>query len=491
VTSGRARGGAAAAACRALLCAAALAGSWVPDALAGGAAAGVDLRTDPRVELLGAYRVAGAGDVNGDDVPDALVGDCRSDSAGRVYVVFGPFSSPARIALADFDGRGFRIDGGLPEGEACSPAGGGDVNGDGLDDVVVGARAAGEPNRLYAGKAYVVFGKTDTNPIRLGDFDQNVQGFQGFRIDGPSEDALAGEDVAGAGDVNRDGLADVLVAAPYAGRTYVVFGKRDPLPVDLLNFETASPAGYRIDTSRPTLSDGYSVANAGDVNGDGIADAAVGVRRTFRSRGAVFVVFGKTDSTSVQTADLGDRGFAIRGPNRGSYVGVSVAGAGDVNADGHDDVVIGAPGLGRRAPGAAFVVFGKSSDAEVDLRNLGTAGYRLAGGEAWDAAGESVAGLGDVNGDGLGDVAVAAGGSGYNDRPGSGSIYVVFGKTSSARVHLGELGPGGYRIDGARRGDGAAGTFVAGLGDVDGDDVPDVISGFVGRRRAYVTWGNV
>ena len=172
---------------------------------------------DAAVSLTGAGRVAAAGDVNADGSPDFLVskGDKVTEpTEGVTYVVFGA-PAPGQIRLEDLGSGGFAIHGGSEEDEASYAAAAGDVNGDGLDDVIVGAPGAEvlatgvEPAdgnyRANAGRAYVVFGKRTTEPVHLGDFDDGVQGSQGYRIDGAAGHDLAGRAVASLGDVNGDG----------------------------------------------------------------------------------------------------------------------------------------------------------------------------------------------------------------------------------------------------------------------------------------------
>ena len=168
-----------------------------------------------------------------------------------------------------------------------------------------------------------------------------------------------------------------------------------------------------------------------------------------------------------------------------------MAGAGDVNGDGDDDVLIGAPYVGynpslaehapgarnisRTDSGASYVVFGSDSPTDIDLADLGPAGFCIDGATG-DFSGRAVAGLGDVNGDDLDDLLIGAPEAGNNDRDSSGSSYVVFGSEESPDVDLADLGNGGFRIDGTAASDNS-GSAVAGAGDVNDDGSNDLLIG--------------
>ena len=447
--------------------------------------------------------VSGAGDVNGDGLDDVIVGAPYANPAGNTvagesYVVFGKADS-ASVDLGDlgnggFRGTlasgGFRIDG-IEAGNrsGASVSGAGDVNGDGLDDVIVGAPYANPAGDTRAGESYVVFGKADSNPVVLANLETDQRG---FRIDGIDPYDSSGRSVSGAGDVDGDGLDDVIVGAyaadpdgnSRAGESYVVFGKADSAPIDLGALDSG---GFPIDGIDANELSGYSVSGAGDVNGDGLADVIVGAPRADPdgnfNAGESYVVFGKADSASIDLGALGSGGFRIDGIAAGDASGLSVSGAGDVNDDGLDDVIVGAPFAepdGNSYAGESYVVFGKADSANVDLGALGSGGFRMAGNVAEDISGWSVSDAGDVNDDDFDDVIVGAFGADADGISQAGESYVVFGKADSASVDLGALGSGGIRIDGLEADD-ESGFSVSGAGDVNGDDLPDVI---IGARRA-------
>jgi hypothetical protein len=180
------------------------------------------------------------------------------------------------------------------------------------------------------------------------------------------------------------------------------------------------------------------IAAAGDVNGDGIPDLIVGGGYCFVycQSAPSYVVFGRPGGEAVELADvLAGRGagFAIRGRAEGDGAGANVAGAGDVNGDGLPDLLIGAPWArpeGRYRAGESYVVFGKPGGEPVELEAVarGEGGFAIRGRAAWDQAGLSVAGAGDVNGDGLPDLALAAGLAETHYPSLSGATYVIFGR---------------------------------------------------------------
>ena len=144
-----------------------------------------------------------------------------------------------------------------------------------------------------------------------------------------------------------------------------------------------------------------------------------------------------------------------------------MAGAGDINDDGYDDVLIGAAGADRPGgedAGAGYLVFGSGKPVDIDLASLGDAGFRVLGAAAYDSAGWSVAGAADINADGYDDVLIGAPDASNKSRVGSGSTYVIYGTDTPADIDLASLGDAGFRIDGAAADDRAGWSVAGGRG---------------------------
>ncbi|HEV7402243.1 MAG TPA: integrin alpha [Chthoniobacteraceae bacterium] len=385
-------------------------------------------------------------------------------------------------------------------GHSVSDAG--DVNGDGIGDLIIGAPFAGSGGGTQ-GAAYIVFGKEGGVPFPLSAGSLNSSNI--VALYGEADGDQFGTSVAAAGDVNGDGFADLIVGAPKAagnsierGEAYVIYGHGGTFPTTFNVSSLDGKNGFEVIGTHTMDHLGASVAGAGDFNGDGLADVLVGATEADGDAvhsGAAYVIYGKSGSRSnvftsiMQAAD----GVKLSGIATGDFAGGKVAGGGDVNGDGYSDVIVGAQlaNGGGATRGVSYVVFGSAGfGTNQPLSGLGGAnGFRLLGAGDGDQAGASVAILNDLNGDGLAEIGVGA--PLNNDAAGdAGAAYVVFGKSSSfgTTVTLGtQTGADGFKLTGSLTAD-LAGTSIHSAGDVNGDGHGDLI---VGAFSAHIGIGQI
>ncbi|MCC6652797.1 MAG: FG-GAP repeat protein [Candidatus Eisenbacteria bacterium] len=421
--------------------------------------------------------VAGAGDVNGDGFSDVLVGAPYFDSGqtdeGAAYLYLGSSSGifPSTPA-ATFESN--QANAWLGNSVASA----GDVNGDGYADVIVGAKYydAGTTDEgaafLYLGGASGIANGDPTTASAV--------------LTGGASGALFGESVASAGDVNGDGFPDLIVGAshydagqPVEGCAFVFAGGAAGIAS-----AAASGAAWRLESDQASAHFGVSVACAGDVNGDGYADVIVGApdwdSPITNDAGGVLVFHG--GPSGIADGHASNAAATLQSDDNFSRFGVSVAGAGDVNGDGYADVIVGSPQFGASGKGAWFVFHG--GPAGVPSGGPLTAETFLRGSNPGDNLGTSVAGVGDVNGDGYADVAIGAPMSG-----GPGLLLIYAGSATG----IFEITPNSTIQSTAASGQ--LGFSVAGAGDVNADGYADVIAGApvdgFGRANVFHGGGNL
>ena len=340
--------------------------------------------------------VSGVGDFNGDGIADLLIG-ARNGAVsntvrpGTVHVVYGQSGGHSgTIDTAALGNSGFTIFGeAVNDDFGVSVSGAGDFNGDGLDDIIVGAYL-NDDGGTSAGEAYLIYGSTNSDRSDITGADLDSLGTKGFAIQGAAERDILGLSVSGGGDVNGDGLDDLIIGARNnddgggdAGAAYVIYGKLGGHS-GVIDVASLTPAqGFVIQGDRGFDSLGISVSIAGDIDGDGLADLIIGAQNGGDSgfdAGEAYVIYGKagTDGTQFGAAVSGRRvidttsltaeqGFFIQGDSSSDNLGSSVSGAGDIDGDGLDDLIIGASNSeiagGPADTGSAYIVYGRADRA--------------------------------------------------------------------------------------------------------------------------------
>ena len=449
-----------------------------------------------------------AGDINGDGYADLLIGAYgHASQTGRSYVVFGGpgVGASGLVALSRLNGtNGFKLDGeALGDYSGLSVSTAGDINGDAHVDLLIGA----DFHASQTGRSYVVFGGPGVGTSGLVALS-GLDGTNGFKLDGEAVNDRSGYSVSAAGDINGDGVADLLIGASgyasYTGRSYVVFGDIPPVLVNnslslsvgaAIQLNSTYLGAYDRNHNNNTLvfipggvthgqfkmigvpglplvnfTQQQVISGAIQFVHDGTL-VAPSYNITVRSTGIAWTGPSPAQVTFVGAPQSyfppilplgslnGQNGFKLDGENNGDQSGLSVSAAGDINGDGHADLLIGASGYPGSGKGRSYVVFGGpgvGSSGDILLSSLnGTNGFKLDGENNDDQSGYSVSAAGDINGDGHPDLLIGA--HDYLANSGKGRSYMVFGGPgvgSNGDILLSSLnGTNGFKLDGENNGD--------------------------------------
>jgi hypothetical protein len=400
--------------------------------------------------------VASAGDVNGDGYDDVIVGapyyNNGQNMEGGAYVFYGSATGLLPVSAWMFESN-------LAECElGWSVASAGDVNKDGYDDVLVASEYCGVVDR--EGRVYLFLGSAT-----------GLSTTHDWMIQGGGADESLGWSIASAGDVNDDGYDDVIVGAPWAsypegheGRAYVFYGSSTGLPLtaDWISESNVHWSGF-----------GVSVASAGDVNGDTIDDVIIGhgISNPESGEGRAYVYYGSASGLST--------GYAWKYENNlaDSSLGESVASAGDVNGDGFDDVIVGGFHYGHPEPreGVAYLFLGSGTGLSL------TPDWSVESNQDYAEYGQSVASAGDINLDGYDDVLVGA--PWYsNGEDFEGRIFLYYGSSTG-------LLPSPIHTTESNQESANMGYSAVSAGDVNGDGIADIIVGVKGYDGGQMNEG--
>lgn len=376
--------------------------------------------------------VSSAGDINGDNKDDIIMGAPRVNHEepdnplgnGQAYVIFGSSSFQSSFDLSSLNGNnGFAINGTSLDMLGYSVSGIGDINGDGKNDIIVGAPFSSFNGLANAGRAYVFFGADSFPSV----FETNtLNGHNGFTINGLSSGDRLGYSVSGIGDINGDGKNDIIIGAPKAspnnlinaGQAYVIFGSTSFQ--SYFNLKTLNGNnGFTVNGLVPKSSLGVSVSIGSDVNGDGKADIIIGANQAspngLNTTGQAYVIFGASFFQSF--FDLytinGNNGVVINGLAPRTMLGSPVKIVPDINQDNKAEIIVGAVHAspdGITHAGQAYIIYGSTSfQTPFNVSELnGNNGFTVNGLNEHNALGWSVGSAYNVNGDSKNSIIIGA-----------------------------------------------------------------------------------
>ncbi|WP_051069987.1 T9SS type A sorting domain-containing protein [Balneola vulgaris] len=419
-------------------------------------------------------------DLNNDGIDDLVIGEPGYNSnVGRLQVLYGSEEGFSyEFQTSDIDStQGFTVTG-ASAGEWLGYAlAKGDVNNDGIEDIIMSAHNAKVNGVNNLGRVYVLFGRSTPYPsnINLSDLTSST----GLTIYGNSADAgFIGIDVA-SGDVNNDTYDDIIIGAPYStvngnyntGKVIVVFGTTS-FGTDSLNINDIDGTnGFYIEGINGSDETGYNI-ESGDINNDNYDDIFIGVigdDTNGSNAGKVYVVNGKSSfSTPINLINFNSStGLYFDGIAAGDKAGNGL-GTGDINNDGIDDLFIGATEAdidGKSSSGEIYAILGSSTiDSTLTLSNLnGTNGFKISGHTYNHKLGSSFS-VGDLNNDLTNDLVIGA------TKP-----TVIFGDgTFSDSLNVAQLdGTNGFLFQSHS----SYNTVSVAIADVNNDGSNDLIAG--------------